>query len=43
MNGFVVTDPDERLQDAMLAIADRRLDKPGLALLLRELSRPAAV
>jgi death-on-curing protein len=42
INGWIVTDPDERLQEAMLAIADRRLDKGGLAALLRELSQPTA-
>jgi len=30
---------DDRLYDAMIAIAERTLDKPGLAALLRELAR----
>jgi len=33
-----ITDPQERLYEAMLAIAERRMDKGGLAELLRELS-----
>jgi death-on-curing protein len=37
LNGFLVVDPDERLYDAMMAIAARGLDKDGLAELLREL------
>jgi len=40
LNGWLVLDPDERLADAMLQLAGRRLDKRGLAGLLRELSRP---
>jgi death on curing protein len=38
LNGVTVLDPQERLYDAMIAIAERRLDKDGLAELLRELS-----
>ena len=37
LNGVVIADPTERLYEAMLAIADRRLDKAGLASLLRDL------
>lgn len=38
LNGVTVLDPEERLYDAMIAIAERRMDKDGLAELLRELS-----
>jgi death-on-curing protein len=38
LNGVTVLDPQERLYDAMIAIAERRMDKDGLAELLRELS-----
>ena len=41
LNGFIVEEPPLRLHDAMIAIAERRLDKSGLAELLRALSRPA--
>jgi death-on-curing protein len=37
-NGVTVLDPQEKLYDAMIAIAERRMDKDGLAELLRELS-----
>lgn len=37
LNGITVLDPQERLYDAMIAIAERRTDKDGLAELLREL------
>ena len=40
INGIAVADPDGRLYDAMIALAERRLDKEGLAALLRELSVP---
>jgi len=40
LNGWLVLDPSERLVDAMLALASGRLDKLGLAHLLREVSRP---
>lgn len=40
LNGWLVPDPAERLSNAILQIAARRLDKRGLADLLRELSRP---
>lgn len=38
LNGFTILDLQERLYDAMIAIAERRMDKDGLAELLRELS-----
>lgn len=37
LNGIVIADPEGRLYDAMVAIAERRLDKAGLAALLVEL------
>jgi len=41
LNGHVLEEPPGRLHEAMIAVAERRLDKAGLAALLRELSRPA--
>lgn len=38
LNGVGVADPEERLYDAMIAIAERRLDKAGLAALLSDLA-----
>jgi death on curing protein len=38
LNGVVVLDPHERLYDALIAVAERRMDKEGLAGLLRELA-----
>lgn len=38
INGVEIVDPEEKLHHAMIAVAERRLDKPGLAALLRELS-----
>lgn len=38
LNGVTILDPRERLYDAMIAIAERRMDKDGLAELLRALS-----
>jgi death-on-curing protein len=38
LNGITVLDPEEKLYDAMIAIAERRMDKDGLAELLRELA-----
>jgi death-on-curing protein len=38
LNGVVIADPDGRLYDAMIAVADRRLDKAGLAALLSDLA-----
>lgn len=43
LNGVAIADPEDRLYDAMIAIAERRLDKGGLAGLLEALgttSRP---
>jgi death-on-curing protein len=37
LNGVTILDPQEKLYDAMIAIAERRMDKDGLAALLREL------
>ena len=42
LNGYIVDEPPLRFHDAMIAVADRRLDKGGLAAMLRNLSRPAA-
>jgi death-on-curing protein len=39
-SGFRIVDPAGRLYDAMIAIAERRLDKAGLAELFRELAQP---
>jgi hypothetical protein len=36
--GLSVADPNERLYDAMIALATHQLYKPGLASLLRELA-----
>jgi death-on-curing protein len=38
LNGVALADPEGRLYDAMIAIAERRLDKAGLAAVLRELA-----
>ena len=38
LNGVVIFDPGGRLYDAMIAVAERRVDKAGLAATLRELS-----
>jgi len=38
LNGVSVRDPEAHLYDAMIAIAERRMDKPGLAAVLRNLS-----
>ncbi len=37
----MVRDPEGRLYDAMIALAERRMDKPGFAGLLRELAQDA--
>jgi death-on-curing protein len=42
LNGAAVEDPEDRLYDAMIAIAEHRLDKAGLSDLLRVLPRAAA-
>jgi death-on-curing protein len=41
-NEVEIDDPDERLYDAMIAIAERTLDKGGLAQLLRQLAQAPA-
>jgi death-on-curing protein len=38
INRHRILDPEERLYEAMMALAERRLDKAGIATLLRELS-----
>jgi death-on-curing protein len=38
INDLRVRDPDQRLYDAMIAVAEKRLDKAGLAAVLRELA-----
>ncbi len=40
LNGYIVEEPPSRFSEATIAIAERRLDKDGLAAMLRELSRP---
>jgi death-on-curing protein len=40
LNGFVVAEPPSCFYDAMIAVAERRLDKAGLAALLEQLARP---
>ena len=40
LNGYVVEEPPSRFYESMIAIAERRLDKAGLAETLRQLSRP---
>ncbi len=41
LNGVLVPDPEGRLFAAMIAIAERRVDKDGFAVLLRELAQDA--
>jgi death on curing protein len=43
LNGVVIADPDGKLYEGMLGVAEGRLDKQGLAALLRELTVPAVV
>jgi len=38
MNGIIIADPESRLYQAMIDIAEKTLDKSGLAALLRELA-----
>jgi death on curing protein len=38
LNGVEIADPKGRLYDAMISMAERRLDKAGMARLLRELA-----
>jgi len=40
INGWTVSDPDERLYDAMISLSARALDKRGLADLFRQLAVP---
>ena len=40
LNGYFVEEPPSRFYEAMIAIAEHRLDKNGLAAMLREMSRP---
>jgi len=40
LNGYVVVEPPSFFYDAMIAIAERRLDKSGLAAQLERLARP---
>jgi death-on-curing protein len=42
LNGVDVDDPAGELYDAMIGLAERRLDKPGLAALLAKLAAPRA-
>jgi death-on-curing protein len=42
LNGVVIADPEGRLYDAMIEIAERRLDKVGLAGVLKSLAVGAA-
>jgi death-on-curing protein len=37
LNGILIGDPDDRLYDAMIGIAERTLNKAGLATLFREM------
>jgi death-on-curing protein len=39
LNGFIVEEPPSAFYDAMIAVAERRLDKEGLAGLLRKWAR----
>lgn len=38
LSGVTILDPEERLYDAMITIAERRMDKDGLAELLQVLN-----
>jgi death-on-curing protein len=38
LNGVEIADPKGRLYDAMISVAERRLDKAGIARLLRDLA-----
>ena len=42
LNGVTVVDSEGKLYDAMIGIAERRLDKAGLAALLQELTSKSA-
>jgi death-on-curing protein len=41
INGWLVSDPEMNLYDAMIALSSRTLNKAGLALLLRNLAQPS--
>lgn len=41
LNGVAISDPEGRLYDAMIAIAERRMEKPELGAILQA-SRPEA-
>lgn len=41
LNGIEIDDPEEQLYDAMIALAERRMDKIGLAVLLERLASAA--
>jgi death-on-curing protein len=43
LNGIEVTDPEDRLYKALIDIAERDLDKPGLALILAELGALSSI
>lgn len=40
LNGYIVEESPSRFCEAMIAVAEHRLDKDGLAGMLREMSRP---
>lgn len=40
LNGILADRPDDALYDAMIALAEKRLDKPGLAAVLRRQLSP---
>ncbi|ACL66396.1 death-on-curing family protein [Anaeromyxobacter dehalogenans 2CP-1] len=42
LNGIPISDPAGRLYDAMIAVAERRMDKPGLATEFRSLAAEVA-
>ena len=42
LNDIEIVDPEERLYDAMIAMATHALDKEGMAALLRELAETSA-
>jgi death-on-curing protein len=41
LTGIIISDPEGRLYQAMIDIAERTLDKSGLALLLHDLATPS--
>jgi death on curing protein len=42
LNGVTIADPDGRLYQAMIDLAEKRLDKEGLAAVLRDLAAASA-